>query len=98
MKIATWNINNVQRRLPLLLAWLEAVRPDVVALQELKVTDAEFPRAALEAAGYGSVCAGQRTWNGVALLARDAEPVLVRRTLPGDDDDKQARYIEAAVA
>jgi exodeoxyribonuclease-3 len=98
MKIATWNINNVQRRLPLLLAWLEATRPDVVALQELKVTDAEFPRAALEAAGYGCVCAGQRTWNGVALLARGMEPVLVRRTLPGDAADQQSRYIEAAVA
>ncbi len=97
MKIATWNINNVQRRLPLLLAWLEATRPDVVALQELKVTDADFPAAALEAAGYGAVCAGQRTWNGVALLARDAEPVLVRRSLPGDPADTQSRYIEAAV-
>ncbi len=98
MRIATWNINNVQRRLPLLLAWLEATRPDVVALQELKVTGAEFPRDAIAAAGYGSVCAGQRTWNGVALLARGAEPVLVRRALPGDAADKQARYIEAAVA
>ena len=97
MKIATWNINNVQRRLPLLLAWLEATRPDVVALQELKVTDAEFPTAALAAAGYGSVCAGQRPWNGVALLARDDDPVLVRRSLPGDPADRQSRYIEAAV-
>jgi exodeoxyribonuclease-3 len=97
VRIATWNINNVQRRLPLLLAWLEATRPDVVALQELKVTDAEFPFAALAAAGYGSVCVGQRTWNGVALLARDAEPVLIRRSLPGDATDKQSRYVEAAV-
>ena len=97
MKIATWNINNVQRRLPLLLAWLEATRPDVVALQELKVTDAEFPGAALAAAGYGSVCAGQRPWNGVALLARDEDPVLVRRSLPGDPADRQSRYIEAAI-
>ena len=97
MKIATWNINNVQRRLPLLLAWLEATRPDVVALQEIKVAAADFPAAALEAAGYGSVCAGQRTWNGVALLARGAQPVLVRRSLPGDAADTQSRYIEAAV-
>jgi len=97
MKIATWNINNVRRRLPLLLAWLEATRPDVVALQEIKVADADFPAAELEAAGYGSVCAGQRTWNGVALLARDAKPVLVRRSLPGDAADTQGRYIEAAV-
>ncbi|HEX2539996.1 MAG TPA: exodeoxyribonuclease III [Caldimonas sp.] len=98
MKIATWNINNVRRRLPLLLAWLEAAKPDVVALQELKATDAEFPHEALAAVGYGSVCVGQRTWNGVALLARGAEPVLIRRTLPGDGADTQSRYVEAAVA
>jgi len=96
MKIATWNINNVNKRLPLLLAWLAASRPDVVALQETKSTDAEFPRAALEAAGYGSLCLGQKSWNGVALLARDADPVLVRRGLPGRPDS-QARYLEAAV-
>ena len=97
MKIATWNINNLKRRLPLLLEWLAEAKPDAVALQETKVTDAEFPRAALEAAGYGSLAAGQRTWNGVALLARDAEPVAVRRSLPGDPADVQARYLEAAI-
>ena len=97
MKIATWNINNLKRRLPLLLEWLAEAKPDAVALQETKVTDAEFPRAALEAAGYGSIAAGQRTWNGVALLARDAEPVAVRRRLPGDPADVQARYLEAAI-
>lgn len=70
MKIATWNINNVNKRLPLLLAWLEAARPDVVALQELKSTDAEFPRAAIEAAGYGCMVSGQKSGTGVALLAR----------------------------
>jgi exodeoxyribonuclease-3 len=69
----------------------------VVALQELKASDAEFPRAALEAAGYGAVCCGQRTWNGVAILARGAEPIATRRTLPGDAADAQARYLEAAV-
>lgn len=97
MKIATWNINGVNRRLPLLLGWLAESRPDVVALQELKTSDADFPRAAIEAAGYGAAWHGQRTWNGVALLARDARPIVSRRGLPGDAGDTQARYIEAAV-
>jgi len=97
MKIATWNINNLRRRLPLLLEWLAEARPDAVALQETKTIDAEFPHAALEAAGYGALAAGQRTWNGVALLARGSQPIAVRRGLPGDDRDSQARYLEAAI-
>jgi exodeoxyribonuclease-3 len=97
MKIATWNVNDVRKRLPLLLAWLDATRPDVVALQETKATDDQFPRKAIEAAGYGCFVVGQKTWNGVALLARKAEPVPVRRALPGDAADKQARYVEAAI-
>lgn len=97
MKIATFNINNVNKRLPNLLAWLSASKPDVVCLQELKAEDKSFPEAALEAAGYGAVWRGQKTWNGVAILARDAEPVLTQIDLPGDPDDVQARYIEAAV-
>jgi exodeoxyribonuclease III len=97
LRIASWNVNDVHKRLPLLLAWLEATRPDVVALQELKTTDTAFPRAALEAAGYGSLVVGQRTWNGVALLARGSEPVPVRRPLPGDARDVQARWVEGAV-
>lgn len=97
MKIATWNINGVNRRLPLVLEWLDEQKPDIVALQEIKTVDADFPTAALEAAGYGSLCVGQRTWNGVALLARDAEPIVVRRALPGDAEDHQARYLEAAI-
>lgn len=97
MRIATWNINNIKLRLPLLLACLDATRPDVVALQELKSTEADFPAAELNRAGYGSVVVGQKTWNGVALLARDAQPVPVRRALPGDAEDKQARYVEAAI-
>ena len=97
LKIATWNINGVVRRLPLLLAWLASAKPDVLALQETKATDAEFPKAALAAAGYGSVTSGQQPWNGVALLARGAEPIVVRRALPGDPTDTQARYIEAAI-
>ncbi len=97
LKIATWNINGLVRRLPLVLEWLAAERPDIVALQETKTIDSAFPRAALEAAGYGSLSVGQRTWNGVALLARDAEPIVVRRALPGDAADTQARYVEAAI-
>src|SRR5437868_10415713 len=97
MKIATFNINNVNRRLPNLLRWLRAAKPEIVCLQELKSTDAEFPKVAIEKAGYGAVWRGQKTWNGVAILARGCEPIVTRRELPGDPDDRQARYIEAAV-
>ena len=98
MKIATFNINNVNRRLPNLLKWLRTAKPDVVALQELKSTDDEFPHSAIAKAGYGAVRRGQKTWNGVAILARNADPVLIRSALPGDPGDHEARYIEAAVA
>jgi exodeoxyribonuclease III len=97
MKIATFNINNVRRRLPNLLRWLRAAKPDVACLQELKCTQEEFPAEALEKAGYGAVWRGQKTWNGVAILARATEPVLIRTALPGDRNDSEARYIEAAV-
>lgn len=97
MKIATFNINNINRRLPNLLRWLQQAKPDIVALQELKSTDGDFPLSAIEKAGYGAVWCGQRTWNGVAILARRADPVLIRTKLPGDATDKEARYIEAAV-
>ncbi len=97
MRIATFNINGVVRRLPNLLAWLGATAPDIVCLQELKATDAAFPAAALREAGYGAVWQGERSWNGVAILARGAEPVPTRRRLPGDPSDAQSRYIEAAV-
>ena len=97
MKIATFNINNINRRLPNLLRWLSSAKPDVVALQELKATDAEFPVSAIEKAGYGAVWRGQKTWNGVAILARKTEPVLIRDAMPGDAGDHEARYIEAAV-
>jgi exodeoxyribonuclease III len=97
MKIATFNINNINRRLPNLLRWLRAAKPDIVALQELKATDGDFPITAIEKAGYGAVWRGQKTWNGVAILARNTEPVLIRTELPGDPDDHEARYIEAAV-
>jgi exodeoxyribonuclease-3 len=97
VKIATFNVNNVNRRLPNLLAWLAAAKPEVVCLQELKAEDRAFPAAALQEAGYRAVWQGQKTWNGVAILARSTKPVETRRGLPGDPSDKQARYIEAAV-
>ena len=78
MKVATFNINNINRRLPNLLRWLKVAKPDAVALQELKASDAEFPLPAIEKAGYGAVWRGQKTWNGVAILARKAEPILIR--------------------
>jgi exodeoxyribonuclease III len=97
MKIATFNINNVNKRLANLVDWLRAAAPDVVCLQELKAADAEFPQAAIERAGYGAVWRGERTWNGVAILARDALPIVTRTELPGDPADGQSRYLEAAV-
>ncbi|MGE0851882.1 MAG: exodeoxyribonuclease III [Hyphomicrobiaceae bacterium] len=97
MKIATFNINNVNRRLPNLLQWLAKAEPDVVCLQELKCTDAEFPAEAIREAGYYPVWKGQRTWNGVAILSRASEPVVTRTSLPGDPSDDQSRYIEAAI-
>ncbi|MDR7220737.1 exodeoxyribonuclease III [Aminobacter aminovorans] len=97
MKIATFNVNNVNRRLENLLAWLTEAKPDVVCLQELKAADRQLPRSAIEAAGYGAAWLGQSTWNGVAILARNAEPVVTRWELPGDLADDQSRYIEAAV-
>ncbi len=97
MKITTFNINNINKRLVNLVDWLRQARPDVASLQELKATDAGFPIAAIEKAGYGAVWRGEKSWNGVAILARDCEPVLTRTALPRDPDDTQSRYIEAAV-
>ena len=97
MKIATFNINNVTKRLSKLLWWLRQAQPDVACLQELKATAAGFPITAIERAGYGAVWRGEKSWNGVAILARDSGPVLTRTELPGDLKDKQSRYIEAAV-
>jgi len=98
VKIATFNINNINRRLDNLLAWLRSARPDIACLQELKASDNEFPLRAIEKAGYRAVFRGQKTWNGVAILSRKSDPVLTRIELPGDDDDREARYIEAAVS
>ncbi len=97
MKIATFNINNVNKRLENLLAWLDEAQPDVACLQELKCEGADFPTEAIRDAGYDAVWQGQRSWNGVAILAKGATPVLTRRRLPGNAKDDQARYIEAAV-
>ena len=97
MRIATFNINGINTRLANLLEWLEAARPDVVCLQELKATDAQFPAAAIRALGYRAAWKGEHRWNGVAILARDAEPVVTRRSLPGEPADAQSRYLEAAV-
>jgi len=97
MKIATFNVNGINGRLPVLLHWLAEAEPDIVCLQELKAPDQRFPVRALEDAGYGAVWHGQRAWNGVAILAKGRDPIETRRGLPGEEDDAQSRYIEAAV-
>ena len=97
VKIATFNVNGVNGRLPVLLRWLGEAQPDIVCLQELKAAQDKFPEKAIRAAGYGAVWLGQKSWNGVAILARGADPIETRRGLPGAPDDIQSRYIEAAV-
>ena len=98
MKIATYNVNGVNGHLPVLLRWLEQSRPDVVCLQELKAPQEKFPEEAIRAAGYRAIWHGQKSYNGVAILARDHDPVETRRVLPGDPEDLHSRYIEARVA
>jgi exodeoxyribonuclease III len=98
LKIATFNINGIRSRLPTLLTWLREVSPDIVCLQELKATDSAFPVAAINDTGYGAIWHGQSAWNGVAILARDADPIETRRGLPGDRSDRQSRYLEVAVS
>jgi exodeoxyribonuclease-3 len=97
MKIATYNVNGVNGRLPVLLRWLEETRPDVVCLQELKAPQEKFPEQAILDAGYNAVWHGQKSWNGVAILARGLEIKEIRHDLPGDPDDLQSRYIEAFI-
>jgi exodeoxyribonuclease-3 len=97
MRIATYNVNGINGRLVNLLGWLEESAPDIVCLQELKAPDDRFPVAKIRAAGYGAIWHGQKSWNGVAILARGAEPMETRRGLPGDPDDTHSRYIEAAI-
>ena len=97
MKIATYNVNGVNGRLPVLLRWLEASQPDVACLQELKAPEEKFPQDSLEAAGYGAVWHGQKSLNGVAILARGLQPSETQRGLPGDPNDTHSRYIEAEI-
>lgn len=97
MKIATFNVNGVNGRLPVLLRWLDEYKPEVVCLQELKAPQEKFPEAAIRQAGYGAIWHGQKSWNGVAILTRGIDPIENRRGLPGDPDDIQSRYIEARV-
>ncbi|HEX9981319.1 MAG TPA: exodeoxyribonuclease III [Flavobacterium sp.] len=97
MKIATYNVNGVNGRLPVLLRWLETAKPDVVCLQELKAPQEKFPEKAIADAGYKAIWHGQKSWNGVAILSREHDLKEVGRALPGDADDVQSRYIEAMV-
>ncbi|MEO7266151.1 MAG: exodeoxyribonuclease III [Ferruginibacter sp.] len=97
MKIATYNVNGVNGRLPVLLRWLAESKPDIVCLQELKAPQEKFPEQAILDAGYHAIWHGQKSWNGVAILSRTEEPKEIRRVLPGDPDDEQSRYIEASI-
>lgn len=97
MKIATYNVNGINGRLPVLLRWLALAKPDIVCLQELKAPQEGFPEAAINKAGYEAIWHGQSRWNGVAILSRIGDIHETRRGLPGDPDDEQSRYIEAAV-
>lgn len=97
MKIATYNVNGINGRLPVLLRWLSETAPDVACLQELKAPQEKFPEDAIKNAGYNAIWHGQKSWNGVAILSRIGKPEEVRNALPGDDEDLQSRYIEATV-
>jgi exodeoxyribonuclease III len=97
VRIATYNVNGINGRLSHLLTWLEETAPDIVCLQELKAPDEKFPEGPIRTAGYGAVWHGQKSWNGVAILAKGAQLVETRRGLPGDPDDTHSRYIEAAI-
>jgi exodeoxyribonuclease-3 len=98
MKIVTYNINGMGARLPNLIRWLQETAPDVACLQELKCPQDKFPEGAIRDAGYGVIWHGQKSWNGVAILARGADPQEIRRVLPGDPEDLHSRYIEATVS
>lgn len=96
MKIATWNVNSIRVRIPHLLEWVAQADPDVVLLQELKTTEEQFPRMAIDELGYNMAIVGQKTYNGVAILSK--QPIQVEQTrLPGDSSDEQARYVETLI-
>jgi exodeoxyribonuclease III len=97
MRIVTYNVNSINARLPNLLRWLAETTPDIVCLQELKAPQDKFPESAVRDAGYGAIWYGQKSWNGVAILARGSDPVERRRALPGDTEDSHSPYIEATV-
>jgi len=97
LKIATFNVNGIRSRLPNLLEWLQRETPDIVCLQELKADDSAFPALALNGVGYGAIWHGQKSWNGVAILARGSTPVETRRGLPDANEDSHSRYLEATV-
>lgn len=97
IKLATYNVNGINARLPLLLRWLTEEQPDIICLQELKAPQEKFPEKAINESGYDAIWHGQKSWNGVAILSRIGKPIEVRRVLPGDPDDSHSRYIEAAI-
>lgn len=97
MKIATYNVNGINGRLDSVIRWLEETAPDIACLQELKAPDDKFPLRAIEKAGFGAIWHGQKSWNGVAILARGKTPKETRRDLPGDPDDTHSRYLEADI-
>ncbi len=97
MKIATYNVNGVNGRLPVLLRWLKEAKPDVACMQELKAPQEKFPEKEIAEAGYESIWLGQKSWNGVAILSKLGKPQETMRGLPGDPDDEQSRYLEATV-
>ncbi|MDQ2863839.1 MAG: exodeoxyribonuclease III, partial [Bacteroidota bacterium] len=97
MRIATYNVNGINARLPVLLRWLAETKPDIVCLQELKAPQEKIPEQAIKDAGYHAIWHGQKSWNGVAILCRNEHPVEISHGLPGDEEDLQSRYIEANV-
>jgi exodeoxyribonuclease III len=97
MKVATYNVNGINGRLPILVRWLAEAQPDVVCLQELKAPQEKFPEKPIRDLGYDAIWQGQKSWNGVAILSRIGQIHETRRGLPGDPDDSHSRYIEGAV-
>ncbi|HLO90008.1 MAG: exodeoxyribonuclease III [Chloroflexota bacterium] len=97
MKIATYNVNGINGRLPVLMQWLQETSPDIVCLQELKAPQDKFPLFSIQELGYKAIWHGQKSWNGVAILSKNSEPIEITRVLPGDEDDSHSRYIEALV-